>query len=250
MARLLAIDTSMPLSAVAAGDTEGPTALRRERVSAHSETLIPHIEACLKELHWAPADLEGVACGAGPGSFTGLRIGCATAKGLCYALRVPLLMVSSLEIVAARGGGDKTVLACQDAGRGEVYARLVPAARQTPEGSRLPPRAERLLADARWPAAELVALLAEVQQALAAAEGRVAPLYLRGGALAKHPQLLLPGAVLLDDDPYPDPRDLLRLGQERFRLRRFDDLAAAEPNYLNPSAAERNRPGGPDGNRP
>ena len=73
---------------------------KRQVVTTHSEMLLSLVADCLDELKLQPADLGGVALGAGPGSFTGLRIGCATAKGLCYALSIPLTMVSSLQALA------------------------------------------------------------------------------------------------------------------------------------------------------
>ena len=73
-----------------------------------------------------------MALGAGPGSFTGLRIGCATAKGFCYALSIPLVMVSSLRALAEPYRGRGSVLAALDAFRGQVYAQLVPISLASP----------------------------------------------------------------------------------------------------------------------
>ena len=74
----------------------------------------------------APADLAGIACGGGPGSFTGLRVGLATVKGLALPTGVPLHVVSSLQalaldILAAGDADGVTAVPCLDAGKGEVY---------------------------------------------------------------------------------------------------------------------------------
>ncbi len=66
----------------------------------HSEQLLPQIVHLLDSLELTPGDLEGIAVSSGPGSFTGLRIGMATAKGLAYAGDIPLLGVGTLEAMA------------------------------------------------------------------------------------------------------------------------------------------------------
>jgi len=91
----------------------------------HSETLMPQIDAALKFCKLAPENLSGVVTTIGPGSFTGLRIGLATAKGIVYGLKIPLLFYSSLELVAANCYGNEfPVLVCQDAKMKELYAAL------------------------------------------------------------------------------------------------------------------------------
>ena len=142
--KLLAIDTATTLCGVAVLDLEPGTAgedfglgggqggvraaVRRHGVSTHSEMLLPLIAETLGELSLPPRALTGVVCGAGPGSFTGLRIGIATAKGLCFALTVPLVLVSSLhalgEAALGRSGSQRPVLATLNAFRGQVFARL------------------------------------------------------------------------------------------------------------------------------
>ena len=88
----------------------------------HSETLLPMTEQLLKFTAAEREELCAVAVSAGPGSFTGLRIGAATAKGLALALGIPLVRVSSLEALAynVRESG-KTVCPIMDARRGQVY---------------------------------------------------------------------------------------------------------------------------------
>jgi tRNA threonylcarbamoyladenosine biosynthesis protein TsaB len=86
----------------------------------YSALLMPTIADLLQHNHFAKNDLDGFVVVSGPGSFTGLRVGLATVKGLCEALGKPLATVSALEAIAVtHGSGGVTVLL--DAGRGEVY---------------------------------------------------------------------------------------------------------------------------------
>lgn len=92
----------------------------------HSRTLLPMAEGLLKNLDRSVRDLSVVAVAHGPGSFTGLRIGMAEAKGLCWALEIPVIGVSTLEAMAFGGPDmDGTMLCCaMDARRGQVYNAL------------------------------------------------------------------------------------------------------------------------------
>lgn len=89
----------------------------------HSRTLLPMAEGLLKNLDRSVRDLGLVAVAHGPGSFTGLRIGMAEAKGLCWALQIPVIGVSTLEAMAFGGPDmDGTMLCCaMDARRNQVY---------------------------------------------------------------------------------------------------------------------------------
>jgi tRNA threonylcarbamoyladenosine biosynthesis protein TsaB len=211
---VLALDTATTSSAVAL--------FRDGRVvTTHSESLLAMIDESFREAGLVPRDLDGVVCGAGPGSFTGLRIGLATAKGLCFALGKPLAMVSTLAALAARAP-DGRVLAAIDALKGEVYAGLFDVAGGHPvragDEAVIPP--ERLLTQlAEWTPAVVV--------------GSVV-----GSGALKYPELVVPGARLLDSDPGPHPADLARLGAARLAAGLADDLATATPAYLRPSEAE------------
>ena len=126
---LLALETATEVCSVALWQDGRPTSeltLRRPR--AHAEQLIPMIEAALEQSQVVRQDLSGVAVSMGPGSYTGLRIGASTAKGLAAALDVPLIGVPSLEALAAQAepwaeAGD-LVAAAFNARRNEVYAAL------------------------------------------------------------------------------------------------------------------------------
>jgi tRNA threonylcarbamoyladenosine biosynthesis protein TsaB len=91
----------------------------------HSETLMPQIDSALKLCKLTPKDLCGLVTTIGPGSFTGLRIGLATAKGIAYARKLPLLCYSTLELVAANCyGSAHPILVCLDAKMKEFYTAL------------------------------------------------------------------------------------------------------------------------------
>ncbi|MBK6337265.1 MAG: tRNA (adenosine(37)-N6)-threonylcarbamoyltransferase complex dimerization subunit type 1 TsaB [Betaproteobacteria bacterium] len=118
--RILALDTSTEWCSVAVG-VAGAWLERSEHVGqAHSERLLPMVDAALAAAQWAPVDLDAIAFGCGPGSFTGIRIGCAVAQGLAFALDRPLLGVPTLEAIAVADGSDD-VLCCLDARMREVY---------------------------------------------------------------------------------------------------------------------------------
>lgn len=123
---VLAIDTSTP--AVTAGLvrlTEAAPESVATRVTVdprlHAEVLTPNILECLAEGDVTPADLDAVVVGNGPGPFTGLRVGMATAAAFGDALGIPVYPVGSLDAIAASVPGDRPVLVLTDARRREVY---------------------------------------------------------------------------------------------------------------------------------
>lgn len=87
---------------------------------SNSATLLPVAEAALRENGLGFADLDGIAFGTGPGSFTGLRVSCGVAQGLAVARELPLLGICTLEAMALAAGGGRTIVAL-DARMGEVY---------------------------------------------------------------------------------------------------------------------------------
>jgi tRNA threonylcarbamoyladenosine biosynthesis protein TsaB len=118
--KILAFDTSTEyLSLALWRDGE---VLAREQLAGqtHSSLILPFLREMLDEAGLALTDFDGIAFGAGPGSFTGLRIGCGVAQGLAFGAGLPVLGVSTLLALAAASGHDK-VIACLDARMGEVY---------------------------------------------------------------------------------------------------------------------------------
>jgi len=134
----------------------------------HSERLLPAVDALLRGAGVALADVEGFAVSIGPGSFTGLRIGIATVKGLAFGSGRPVAAVPTLEALAlgARDGSGP-VVALLDARRGEVYAAIFdatgaalgPDAVLTPDAlaARLPPGTRVVAGEGAEPAAAALA---------------------------------------------------------------------------------------------
>ena len=123
--RILALDTSTEWCSVAVGD--GAIWHRRDEHAgqAHSERVLPMVQAALAEAGWTLANLDGLAFGAGPGSFTGIRIGCGVAQGLALGADLPVVPVPTLAAIAQevfRARGWESVLTCLDARMREVYA--------------------------------------------------------------------------------------------------------------------------------
>ncbi len=120
---ILAIDTSTQVSSVAVASEERLEAeLTMQAKMTHSETLMPHIQEALAMASVKKEELKGIAVSIGPGSFTGLRIGLATAKAMAYALQIPLIGVPTLQAMAYHFPvGGLQLLPLMDAQKGNSY---------------------------------------------------------------------------------------------------------------------------------
>jgi tRNA threonylcarbamoyladenosine biosynthesis protein TsaB len=122
--KLLAFDTSTQWLTIACA--HGGRWIEREELAgqSHSQRLLPLIDDVLSEAGIELGELDAIAFGAGPGSFTGVRIGCGVAQGLAFGAGIPLVPVSTLEAIAEsarQAHGWTRVLACLDARMREVY---------------------------------------------------------------------------------------------------------------------------------
>jgi tRNA threonylcarbamoyladenosine biosynthesis protein TsaB len=131
---VLGIETATPRGSVALcsnGAVLGELSLTNPR--SHSERLLPSVETLLKAASLTVKDLTAVSVSVGPGSFTGLRIGVAAAKGLAFSLGVPLFGIPTLEVLAANASpGRGPACAVIDARRGEVFAALFRSSGEKP----------------------------------------------------------------------------------------------------------------------
>jgi tRNA threonylcarbamoyladenosine biosynthesis protein TsaB len=118
--RILALETSTEYCSVALWQ-DGAVAERCELVGQkHSEVLMPMLDGLLREAGVRLADMDGIAFGSGPGSFTGVRIACGAAQGLALGADLPVLGVCTLQALAQASGQQK-VIAALDARMAEVY---------------------------------------------------------------------------------------------------------------------------------
>lgn len=215
---VLAVDTAGPVAGVAlwSGDD---VRVRTERVVRGSERrLVPWIAELLDEAGLTAPMLDGVAAGAGPGAFTGLRVGLATAAGLAQAVGCALWTTSSLRIRAlAVPHGPAPVLAMLDARKGRVYA-------------------------GRWHGEESVGAEADVAPEVALGWVDGAFRATGEGALVYAAEVVAAGGVLVDEAADPGVAVLARLGIVAVAAGKGRDPAEVRPNYLRaPDAVPRKR---------
>ncbi len=125
--RVLAVDTTSAHGSVALLEDDQLAGIIgwRTRRPEHAQRLLPAVDSLLSGLGLTASDVEGLAAAAGPGTFTGLRIGIAAVEGLGFSLQRPVIGVSALEATAHRYRFlTGLVLALLEAYRGEVYAGL------------------------------------------------------------------------------------------------------------------------------
>ncbi|MFL2576305.1 MAG: tRNA (adenosine(37)-N6)-threonylcarbamoyltransferase complex dimerization subunit type 1 TsaB [Flavobacteriaceae bacterium] len=126
MANILHIETSTEQCGVALAQNTTILGSREvlENGFTHAKQLHTLIDEVLSECGLLPDQLDAVAVSEGPGSFTGLRIGCVAAKGLCFALDIPLIALPTLQILATPHSKNSMVVSLLDARRDEVYAAV------------------------------------------------------------------------------------------------------------------------------
>ena len=95
-----------------------------EQGYSHAEKLHVFIEEIVKEANVNFSEIKAVAVSKGPGSYTGLRIGVSAAKGLCYALQIPLISIDTMQVLAKKASVDGLIVPMIDARRMEVYSAI------------------------------------------------------------------------------------------------------------------------------
>lgn len=193
----------------------------------HSERLLPAVDRLLTDAGFKLSDLGGLAVSIGPGSFTGLRIGLSTVKGLAYATGLPVAAVPTLEAMAwVLPGARLPVCPVLDARKQEVYAALF---QHGPEGL------ARLMEDS---ALSPEALCERIRK----------PTLFLGDGLPAYADLfrrLLGDRLVLPPLTHRGPRAaaVADLGRQRLLAGQREDAASLVPRYLRPSEAELRRQG-------
>ncbi len=213
--KLLAFDTSTRWLSVGCGDANAFVARTEDVGNGHSERLLPLVHALLAEAGYTLATLDGIAFGAGPGAFTGVRIACGVAQGLALGADRPLLPVCTLEAMAQmawHAHAATAVVASLDARMREVYVAAYV-------------REAGLWREAKAPEVskpDAVAPPAGASGWFGAGDGFAAY-----PALA--PQLKL---AAIDAAIRPDARAIAELAAPRFAAGEGVDAAAARPLYV------------------
>ena len=187
-------------------------------VRTYSARLIPEIAALLESRHVTLRDIEAIVVVNGPGSFTGIRVGLSTAKGLAEGAGIPLIAVSRLALLAGASGLPH-VLAAVDAGRGEYYVGEYQNGQNLGE---VLLSGEETVAAAKQPGAGVLVCDESVAGDASAASSACAALAVCG------PVYVQPA----------DAAEALRFALGRFRARKFDDVETLQANYLRRSDAE------------
>jgi len=222
--RLLALETSTPVARVGVFDIDGGACLAEASATSerHSSNLLRLCVDVTARAGVALSELAAIACGAGPGSFTGLRVGFAVAKGFALPFGIPLLTVSSLQVLArdmaaADGYADGVAacyLPCLDAGKGQIYAAAF-----APSGAGLERRGED------WVVAPVA--ISDV----APAEGTL--VFAGTGAVRYRAALqeALGARARFAEVAGPSATSVAAYATERFRQGAFEDLNSAVPAY-------------------
>jgi len=214
---ILQIETATTVCSVALANQGKVIAFKEvnER-NVHAEVITVFIDEILKSANIKYNELDAIAVSSGPGSYTGLRIGVSTAKGLCYALDKPLIAVETLEAMAGgiiAGGVDNDVLLCPmiDARRMEVYTALFDAT-----GTRVQATSAEII-DAN----SFSACLAQSK------------ILFFGDGAPKCKEVLSNNAnALFADDFANSAAHLTKLAYQKYQAGQFEDVAYFEPYYL------------------
>lgn len=218
MALILLLETATAVCSVGLARDGVLLSLREtDEGLVHGELLAPFIQEMLQSTGHRPADLAAVAVSTGPGSYTGLRVGLSTAKGIALGAGIPLIALPTLNLLAAavrRSHPDSWIMPAIDARRQEVYAALY-----DPDG-------EEVLAPAP-------VVLDQVTGRSWLPPGNIRVLACGDGA-AKIP--LVWGEDLAQDSGVRcSAAHMAEEAQKAWQARRFTDPALAEPVYLKPA---------------
>lgn len=216
MPLILNIETATQVCSVGLSDGLNLLAIRESHEkNIHAASVTVFTEQVLHEAGKAMSDLDAVAVSMGPGSYTGLRIGVSAAKGIGYALEIPLIAVPTLQSLALGAAGlapEKDALFCPmiDARRMEVYTALFDRSNRQVRPT------EALIIDADSYSDEL--------------RGNI--VYFFGDGAEKCREILEPQGMIFMKDVFPSAGIMAKLSFERFRGGQFEDVAYFEPFYL------------------
>lgn len=212
--KILHIETSSKNCSVAISDGEKILCLCEEVSDNYkqSESLHSFVEWTLEGAEISLKDLDAISLGKGPGSYTGLRIGAASAKGFCYGLKIPLIAINSLDSMVEEfvNQGFELIVPLIDARRMEVYTAFFDGT----SGEMIKETEAKILDESSF---------SELK------DKKV--LFIGDGAKKAQEILNLPNAEF-KSDIYPSAKGLIKKSVEKFNQKDFEDVAYFEPFYL------------------
>lgn len=195
---------------------------------SHAENLTLFIQDVLGQTNIILSDIDAIAVSKGPGSYTGLRIGVSTAKGLCYSLNKPLIAINTLEHMFYAVAFDRipladtvnTALYCPmiDARRMEVYCALYDS-----NNNCLMPASAVIIDENSF--SEFLSSSERV------GEGRMIYFFGDGSTKCKTVLSQSKNAIFIDDI-FPSAKNMISLSEQDFKNKQFEDVAYFEPFYL------------------
>lgn len=212
--KILHLETSSKNCSVAISDNDILLCVCEEVSEKYkqSESLHTFVEWALEGTENSLQDLDAISLGMGPGSYTGLRIGAASAKGFCYALKIPLIAVNSLETLVEPFLDQKFdyIIPVVDARRMEVYCAVFDGK----SGELISETEAKILVENSFQEYH---------------DKKV--LFVGDGALKSREILKLPNAEF-NGNVYPSAQYLIKRATEKFKNMQFEDVAYFEPLYL------------------
>ncbi len=177
---------------------------------SHAEKLHPFIMEVLSEAKIDKSSIDAIAVSKGPGSYTGLRIGVSAAKGLCFALNIPLISIDTLKSLATSTKvDDGYIIPMLDARRMEVYAAIF---------------------DSDYN--QVREVKAEIIDETSFEEFQGSNLLLLGDGSAKCKGVLNSANITYLDDKFPSSKEMAFLSYEKYKKNDIEDVAYFEPFYL------------------
>jgi tRNA threonylcarbamoyladenosine biosynthesis protein TsaB len=212
MPYILNIDTALASASICiSNDNESISFYENEKQRDHAAWLQPTIKKMLEETGIRLQDLGAIAVSNGPGSYTGLRIGLSSAKGLSYALNLPLIAISTLDMMAASASATNTDFTCPmiDARRMEVYTALYDK------------QSARIM--------EPQAMVLDASSFADILNSHTVTFF--GSGNTKFRELTKSQNAAFDNIK-SDARSLIKISNNRFQIKDFNTLAYTEPVYI------------------
>lgn len=212
MAKLLHIETSTKVCSVATSKNGELVFLKEVNGEnyTHSESLTLFIEEVMEQSKWRFNELDAIVVTSGPGSYTGLRIGVSTAKGLCYSLNKPLISVDSIESLASIAHEkypEKNICATIDARRMEVFSAIY-----NPKKELLKPLSADIIDENSY-------------------DGFI-PFLVVGDGASKLMDVWRKKSIEFDSEIISSAKGQIKIAFYKFQHSIFEDLAYFEPKYL------------------